>query len=113
MPTTDGMLALKEQKKLLLAGTARFNVKPKKGLAFLEEKGLISTEHGASGVSRSRSLAIFLKKSPRLDKKLLGDYISRAENAEVLKEFISLYDFRGVTHSRCFWPKTITNRLPR
>lgn len=90
------MLTLKEQKKLLLAGTARFNIKPKKGLAFLEEKGLISTEQSATSASRNRSLAVFLKKSPRLDKKLLGEYISKVENADVLKEFISLYDFREV-----------------
>lgn len=95
------MLALKQQKKLLLAGTARFNIKPKTGLAFLEEKGLISAAKDSIGMlpSRSRSLARFLKKSPRLDKKLLGEYISRPENAEVLKEFINLYDFHGVSKS--------------
>ena len=94
-------MALKQQKKLLLAGTARFNIKPKTGLAFLEEKGLLSSLKESNGVSlsRSRSLARFLKKSPRLDKKLLGEYISRPENAEVLKEFISLYDFHGVSES--------------
>lgn len=91
------MLALKAQKKVLLAGTARFNIKPKTGLAFLEEKGLISTEQEGGSTSRARSLAKFLKASPRLDKKLLGEYISRKENAEVLKEFIGLYDFRNVS----------------
>lgn len=88
---------MKEQKRVLLAGTARFNKKPKTGLAFLEEKGLISTSD--QSVSRSRSVAVFLKKSPRLDKKLLGEYISRSENGEILKEFIGLYDFRGVRSS--------------
>lgn len=87
---------MKEQKRVLLAGTARFNKKPKTGLAFLEEKGLISTSSTDQTVSRSRSVAVFLKKSPRLDKKLLGEYISRAENGEILREFIGLYDFRGV-----------------
>ncbi|KAF8306441.1 Sec7-domain-containing protein [Clavulina sp. PMI_390] len=97
LPQTSEMLALKEQKKLLLAGTARFNVKPKKGLTFLEEKGLLTTAKASNGTgeSRNKSLATFLKKSPRLDKKLLGEYISRTENADVLREFIGLYDFRG------------------
>jgi brefeldin A-resistance guanine nucleotide exchange factor 1 len=94
------MLALKAQKKLLLAGTARFNIKPKVGLAFLEEKGLISTK-GDSTTSRAMTIARFLKKSPRLDKKLLGEYISRKENAAILKEFINTYDFRGVSKGLC------------
>jgi hypothetical protein len=114
------MLALKQQKKLLLAGTARFNIKPKTGLAFLEEKGLISTAKDSIGASpsRNRSLARFLKKSPRLDKKLLGEYISRPENAEVLKEFINLYDFDDVselsiaacTTEACFFEQEIRCR---
>lgn len=95
------MLALKAQKKLLLAGTARFNKKPKTGLAFLEEKGLIPTvaasDSSEGAGSRSKSLARFLKQSPRLDKKLLGEFISRKENIEILKEFIGLYDFRHVS----------------
>lgn len=101
------MFALKAQKKLLLAGTARFNIKPKVGLAFLEEKGLIATSGEKNGAvvaseevstttPRARTIASFLKKSPRLDKKLLGEYISKKENGDILKEFISLYDFRGV-----------------
>lgn len=96
------MLSLKAQKKLLLAGTARFNIKPKVGLAFLEEKGLIATSSETGSPSeenaskRARTIASFLKKSPRLDKKLLGEYVSRKENSDILKEFINLYDFRTV-----------------
>lgn len=44
-----------------------------------------------------QSLARFLKNCPRLDKKVLGEYISHLENPELLKEFIGLFDFRGVS----------------
>ena len=47
-------------------------------------------------VPRARSIAKFLKSATRLDKRLLGDFISRSENTEILKEFISLYDFKSV-----------------
>jgi brefeldin A-resistance guanine nucleotide exchange factor 1 len=39
---------------------------------------------------------VFLKGCARLDKRLLGDYISREENLPLLKAFIGLFDFRDV-----------------
>jgi golgi-specific brefeldin A-resistance guanine nucleotide exchange factor 1 len=87
-------LQTKSQKKLILTGATRFNTKPKTGIAFLEENNLI--QGGDDEVSKAQSLAAFMKSCTRLDKKLVGDYISRAENAEVLKAFIGLFDFQGV-----------------
>lgn len=85
----------KSRKKLVLAGAARFNSKPKSGIAFLEENRLIYSDLSPD-VSRARSLAIFLKSCTRLDKRLLGDYISKPDNLELLKEFIGLFDFKDV-----------------
>ncbi|KAI0048190.1 Sec7-domain-containing protein [Auriscalpium vulgare] len=85
----------KSKKKLILTGTARFNTKPKTGLAFLEENELIYHDLGP-GVTRAQSLAMFLKSSTMLDKKLLGDFISKPDNLDLLKAFISLFDFHGV-----------------
>lgn len=76
----------------------RFNEKPKDGIAFLESKGLIYTDENADE-PRPKVLAKFLKNSPRLDKKLLGDYISRPGNVEVLRAFIGLFDFRDVSEN--------------
>lgn len=85
----------KSRKKLVLTGAARFNSKPKSGLAFLEENKLIYSDLSPD-VSRARSLAIFLKSCTRLDKRLLGDYISKPDNLELLKEFFGLFDFKNV-----------------
>jgi brefeldin A-resistance guanine nucleotide exchange factor 1 len=85
----------KSKKNLILTGAARFNTKPKAGLAFIEENGLIYHDL-SEGVTRPQSLARFLKSSTRLDKKLLGDFISKPENTEVLKAFVGLFDFREV-----------------
>lgn len=85
----------KSRKKLVLAGAARFNSKPKSGVAFLEENKLIYSDLSPD-VSRARSLAIFLKSCTRLDKRLLGDYISKPDNLDLLKEFIGLFDFKDV-----------------
>lgn len=86
----------KSTKNIVLAGAARFNAKPKTGLVFLEENGIIYRDLPPD-ISRPKSLAMFLKSCTRLDKKLLGDFISKPDNIEVLKEFLRLFDFKGVS----------------
>lgn len=85
----------KSRKKLVLTGATRFNAKPQNGLTFLEENGLIYSDLSPQ-VSRARSLATFLKGCTRLDKRLLGDFISKPDNIEVLKAFVGLFDFKNV-----------------
>lgn len=79
-----------------MTGAARFNNKPKVGLSFLEENQLIYSDL-SEGTTRPQSLAKFLKGCTRLDKRLLGDFISRAENIDVLKAFMELFDFKNVS----------------
>ncbi|KAI6116902.1 hypothetical protein EDD16DRAFT_1693169 [Pisolithus croceorrhizus] len=88
----EDLMQSKSRKKLVLTGAAKFNSKPKHGIAFLEENGLIELNPSES---RTRSLAKFLKSCTRLDKRLLGDYISKPENVDLLKEFIGLFDFKN------------------
>lgn len=64
----------------------------------MEENGIIYTDLGPD-VSKARSLAIFLKSCTRIDKRLLGDFISKPENLDVLKEFMGLFDFKDVSAS--------------
>ncbi len=93
-----------------------FNAKPKQGLAFLEESGIItfnSAGPGSDGEKRTKAIARFLRQSTRLDKKLLGESISRPDQIELLKAFIGLFDFRGVSQL-CYTKETLMscrNRL--
>ncbi|KAG8899424.1 GDP/GTP exchange factor for ARF [Tulasnella sp. 408] len=93
-PQPEALVESKASKGLLLAGAAKFNTKPKVGLAYLEEHGLIYKPEDKD-VPRARALAKFLKSTPRLDKKVLGDWISAPDQIDVLKEFIGLFDFTG------------------
>lgn len=63
----------------------------------MEENQLIYNDLD-EGISKATSLARFLKGFTRLDKRLLGDFISRPENSDILKAFIELFDFRNVSH---------------
>jgi brefeldin A-resistance guanine nucleotide exchange factor 1 len=95
-PSTESLLEAKSRKQLILTGASQFNFKPKSGLAFLEENGVIYKDL-APGETRELSLAKFLKSCTRLDKRLLGDFISKPDNIELLKAFIGLFDFKGVS----------------
>ncbi|CEQ40773.1 SPOSA6832_02437, partial [Sporobolomyces salmonicolor] len=85
--------ASKANKRTLLEGAAAFNLKPKVGIQFLEDHGVIYAEDPP--IPRAESLARFLKTTPRLDKRLLGDFISRPDQVEVLRAFMQLVDFNG------------------
>jgi brefeldin A-resistance guanine nucleotide exchange factor 1 len=90
------LIQSKSRKKLVLTGAARFNAKPKNGLTFLEENRLIYAD-SSPDVSRTHSLASFLKGCTRLDKRLLGDFISKPDNIEILRAFIGLFNFKDVS----------------
>jgi brefeldin A-resistance guanine nucleotide exchange factor 1 len=89
-PTIETLKHSRGRKGAILEGARRFNAKPKDGLAYLEAQGFISAD--ANG-SKDESIAKFLLECPRLDKKLLGDYISRPANTGVLDAFIGSFDF--------------------
>ncbi|EIW85385.1 Sec7-domain-containing protein [Coniophora puteana RWD-64-598 SS2] len=107
----DELMQKRAQKKLVTIGAAKFNSKPKLGLAFFEENKLIYSDQ-SSDISRAQSLAKFLKSCTRLDKKLLGEYISRPENIDVLRAFLELFDFRGKHIADAMREMLETFRLP-
>lgn len=76
------MASLSLSPQLLIAGTEQFNQKPKKGIQFLQEQGLLSTPTDTSQIAQ------WLRENPRLDKKMIGEYISERRNAELLDAFV-------------------------
>ncbi|EJD53363.1 Sec7-domain-containing protein [Auricularia subglabra TFB-10046 SS5] len=109
--SSDVLKSQKSSKRLLIMGASKFNVKPKDGLAFLTQHGLLGPL-GENGAPTRENVAKFLKSSPRLDKKLLGDYISRSENRDLLVAYIKLFDFRGKAIADAMRELLETFRLP-
>lgn len=72
--------------QLLITGTEQFNQKPKKGIQFLQEKGLLSDPLDNNQVAQ------WLRENPRLDKKMIGEYISDRKNMDLLDSFVK-YDY--------------------
>jgi len=87
IPTRDEIAELKNKKKIYQIGTEQFNTKPKQGLSYLQEQGLLSKPLNATEV------VTFLKENHRLDKNQIGEYISRRDNKEVLEAFVKSFNF--------------------
>lgn len=71
-------------------GTEYFNHKPKKGIQFLQEHGVLKPELDI------QEIALFLRENPALDKKMIGEYISSRNNLHILEVFVKTFDFADV-----------------
>ncbi|XP_027051374.1 Golgi-specific brefeldin A-resistance guanine nucleotide exchange factor 1-like [Pocillopora damicornis] len=87
LPAVETLAKLRQRKKILQAGTEQFNNKPKKGIEFLQEQGLLSSP------LNHEEMAKFLRENPRLDKKTIGDYLGDKKNTRVLEAFVRSFHF--------------------
>ncbi|KAG9093300.1 GDP/GTP exchange factor for ARF [Ceratobasidium sp. UAMH 11750] len=129
--TPESLLFIKSRKLLVLTAAQKFNEKPKKGVAFMLENGLVdykaeedrettekpeapSQEEKKESTRKAdpKSLARFLKQCPRLDKKVLGEYISHLDNPDLLREFIGMFDFRDKSIAEAMRELLESFRLP-
>lgn len=111
-PRTEGLLEkekLREQrnkKKVIIKGATKFNESPKAGIAFLASKGIIEDPNDAHSVTG------FLKGTTRIDKKVLGEFISKRGNEAVLDAFLGQFDFRDMRIDEALRELLNTFRLP-
>ncbi|XP_056147557.1 Golgi-specific brefeldin A-resistance guanine nucleotide exchange factor 1 [Lampris incognitus] len=90
LPDSQELMEIKTKKKLLITGSEQFNGKPKKGIQFLQEKGLLSSPMDNNQVAQ------WLRENPRLDKKMIGEFISDRKNMELLDSFVNTFTFQGL-----------------
>lgn len=87
LPSMTEVIEQKKRKRLIAEGTELFNQSPKKGIAFLREKGILGHDED--------SLVQWLRTNPQLDKKAIADYICNRKHAEVLKAFVKSFPFEN------------------
>ncbi|XP_011870032.1 PREDICTED: golgi-specific brefeldin A-resistance guanine nucleotide exchange factor 1 [Vollenhovia emeryi] len=92
LPTREDLLAIKSNKRWLVLGTEKFNENPREGIAKLTEHGLLG---GTPGHSDPEKVAKLLRENPGLDKKAIGEYISKKENKIILNYFVHNFDLRN------------------
>ncbi|XP_035897623.1 Golgi-specific brefeldin A-resistance guanine nucleotide exchange factor 1 [Anopheles stephensi] len=106
--THEELAAIKRKKRLLTQGTDLFNQRPEKGIQFLQENGLLNA------VLDPQEVAQFLRENSGLDKKMIGEYISKKKNVEsrILEVFVKSFDFAGLTIDQALRLYLETFRLP-
>ncbi|XP_056290825.1 Golgi-specific brefeldin A-resistance guanine nucleotide exchange factor 1 isoform X1 [Pseudoliparis swirei] len=90
LPDSQELVDIRTKKKLLITGTEQFNQKSKKGIQFLQEKGLLSSPLDNDQVAQ------WLRENPRLDKKMIGEFVSDRKNMALLDSFVNTFTFQGL-----------------
>ncbi|EDV36206.1 uncharacterized protein Dana_GF12843, isoform A [Drosophila ananassae] len=106
--TSEQLANVKQKKRLLSQGTERFNTRPEKGIQYLQEHGILNAELDPMQV------ALFLRENPGLDKKMIGEYISKKKNVDskILINFVDSFDFTGLRVDQALRLYLETFRLP-
>jgi brefeldin A-resistance guanine nucleotide exchange factor 1 len=89
-PSAEALREQRARKKIIIQGATKFNEKPRVGIEYLASEGIISNPLDP------KCVAEFVKGTTRVDKKVLGDFISKKENEPILNAFINLFDFTGL-----------------
>lgn len=106
LPDRQILQQQKNRKQVIIKGAARFNENPKAGLAFLASQGIIENLDDPKSITR------FLKGTTRIDKKILGEYISKRSNEAILDAFMDRFDFNGQRVDEALRQILNTFRLP-
>uniref|UniRef100_A0A6G1SB55 Golgi-specific brefeldin A-resistance guanine nucleotide exchange factor 1 n=1 Tax=Aceria tosichella TaxID=561515 RepID=A0A6G1SB55_9ACAR len=77
----------KKKKRLLWLALDKFNARPKDGIQFIKDNHLIDN---------NEDLVLFLKDNLRVDKKVLGEFLSKEENKQIREAFINSLDFTNL-----------------
>ncbi|XP_050501190.1 Golgi-specific brefeldin A-resistance guanine nucleotide exchange factor 1 [Diabrotica virgifera virgifera] len=106
MPKKEELAQKKSIKKWLPQGTEYFNKKPKKGIEFLQEHGVLKQDIDLDEIAR------FLRENPVLNKAMIGEYISNRSNLKILQSFVDTFNFVGVRIDEALRAFLETFRLP-
>lgn len=88
-PDPEKLRQRRQRKRLIVKGTSKFNESPKGGLAYLHDKGVITD------LSDPLAVAKFLKGTSRVNKKMLGEFLSKKGNEAILDAFMDQFNFQG------------------
>lgn len=106
LPKREDLQEQRRRKKVIIRGATKFNESPKGGIAFLAAQGIIADPNDPHSVTS------FLKGTTRIDKKVLGEFISKKSNEAILDAFVDLFDFANLRVDEALRQLLHSFRLP-
>ncbi|KAH7349362.1 Sec7 domain-containing protein [Plectosphaerella cucumerina] len=106
LPSPESIREQRRRKKIIIKGTAKFNESAKGGLAYLEAQGIIED------VKDPAALAKFLRQTSRVNKKVLGEFLSKRGNEAILTAYMNCLDFERKRADEALRTMLETFRLP-
>ncbi|CAF0877301.1 unnamed protein product [Brachionus calyciflorus] len=92
LPTHEQLKSIRTKKRLIFQSIDLFNSSPSKSMQFLKDNNIFSQD----GEIFMQQLITYLKETPSLDKKVIGDYLSNRKNIVILEKFIESFNFSNL-----------------
>jgi brefeldin A-resistance guanine nucleotide exchange factor 1 len=108
LPTHDQLRAVRIRKRIMQQSVDLFNQNPAKSIQFLKDNAIFSSDPNI----QLQQLIAYLKETPTLDKKVMGDYLSNRKNLQILDEFVKSFDFSSMRIDESLRLFLETFRLP-
>lgn len=88
----ENLLEIERKKAILAQGIDLFNKHPERGIQFLQEHKILRTLGDANDVD-ANEIVLFLREHPLLDKRVIGEFISKRKNTKILKAYVNSFNF--------------------
>ncbi|KAF2838962.1 cytohesin-2 [Patellaria atrata CBS 101060] len=105
-PDVEFLRQQRALKRTIIRGARKFNERPKTGIAYLASQGVIDDPNNPISVAK------FCRATSRLDKKILGEFLTKRGNEEILTAFMGTFDFSGLRVDEALRHLLISFRLP-
>lgn len=94
--------------------------KAAEGIKYLVKQGILRDENGNSESGDPKKIAVFLRENPALDKKVIGEYLSKrfspeidsTDPVQILNHFVETFDFKNMRIDQALRLYLETFRLP-
>lgn len=108
LPSFDQLKQTRNKKRLIFQSIDLFNSSPTKSIQFLKDNNIFPQD----GELFIKELINYLKETPSLDKKVIGDFLSNRKNIAILEKFIESFNFSNLRIDEALRLFLETFRLP-
>lgn len=108
LPKADELKSVRNKKRLITQSTDLFNSSATKAIQFLKDNKIFSQDPDVF----NKQLIEYLKETLALDKKIIGEYLTKRNNTEILEQFVESFSFTNLRIDEALRMFLETFRLP-